>query len=400
MAQGDGSTVPVHRWQEPETAGDASGRRRSLAGACVAHMLHDGYTDLLYVLLPVWQKEYGLSFTGLAVIRCPYYGTMGGLQVPAAGATARLGSRLTLVWASLVAAAGFEVMALPGGIAALALGLLLAGLGSSAQHPQASLLVSQAYGQAGRRPLGIYNFAGDLGKAAFPPVVALLLGVMAWRPILRLMAVAGVAVAVALLPMLPRRPVIAAPDQAGGAGSAGRSGFGLLLAVGGLDTATRMGYLLFLPFLLHGKEAAGATVGFGFAAVFAGGALGKAACGALGDRFGVVRSVIATEVATTVLIVATQLLPLGATLVLLPVLGIVLNGTSSLLYATVPELAPRGDTRRAFAVFYTAVIGAGALAPIAYGELGDRVGQLFGVLAAGLTALSTVPLVWRLRRLV
>ena len=398
MAQGDGSTVPVHRWQEREAAGGASGRRRSLAGACVAHMLHDGYTDLLYVLLPVWQKEYGLSFTGLAVIRCLYYGTMGMLQVPAAGATARLGSRLTLVWASLVAAAGFEVMALPGGLAALALGLLLAGLGSSAQHPQASLLVSQAYGQAARRPLGIYNFAGDLGKAAFPPVVALLLGVMAWRPILRLMALAGVAVAVALLPMLPRRPVVAAAHQARGAGSAARTGFGLLLAVGGLDTATRMGYLLFLPFLLHAKGAAGATVGFGFAALFAGGALGKAACGALGDRFGVVRSVIATEVATAVLIVTTGLLPLDAALVLLPVLGIVLNGTSSLLYATVPELAPRGDTRRAFAVFYTAVIGSGALAPIAYGGLGDRIGPSFGVLAAGLTALSIVPLVWRLRR--
>ncbi len=398
MAQGDGSTVPVHWWRKREAAGDASGRRRSLVGACVAHMLHDGYTDLLYVLLPVWQKEYGLSFTGLAVIRCLYYGTMGGLQVPAAGATARLGSRRTLVWASLVAAAGFGMMSLPDGITVLALGLLLGGLGSSAQHPQASLLVSQAYGRAARRPLGIYNFAGDLGKATFPPMVALLLGVMAWRPVLRLMAAAGVVVALALLPMLPRRPVVATADPAAGAGPVDRSGFGLLLAVGGLDTATRMGYLLFLPFLLHGKGAAGATVGFGFAALFTGGALGKAACGALGDRFGVVRSVIATEVATTMLIVVTQLLPLGATLALLPVLGIVLNGTSSLLYATVPELAPRGDTRRAFAVFYTAVIGSGALAPIAYGGLGDHVGQPFGVLAAGLTALSTVPLVWRLRR--
>ncbi len=378
-----------------------SGRSRSLAGACVAHMLHDGYTDLLYVLLPVWQKEFGLSFTGLALIRCLYYGTMGGLQVPAARATTGLGSRSTLVWASLIAAAGFGVMAGPGGgMATLALGLMVAGLGSSAQHPQASLLVSQAYGQAARRPLGIYNFAGDLGKAAFPPVVALLLGVMAWRPTLRLMALVGVAAALALLAVLPRQPVGAAADEAPGAGDASRSGFGLLLAVGALDTATRMGYLLFLPFLLHAKGAAGATIGFGFAAVFAGGALGKAACGALGDRFGVVPSVIATEVATTVLIVTTLLLPLGATLTLLPLLGIVLNGTSSLLYATVPELAPRGDAGRAFAVFYTAVIVSGALAPVAYGGLGDQAGQSLGVLASGLTALSTVPLILGLRRLI
>ncbi len=398
MAQGDGSTSLVHERREGSAVDVPSGRRRSLAGACVAHMLHDGYTDLLYVLLPVWQKEFGLSFTGLAVIRCLYYGTMGGLQVPAIRATTRLGSRLTLAWASLVAAGGFLVMALPGGMAPLVAGLVLAGLGSSAQHPHASLVVSQAYGRAARRPLGIYNFAGDLGKAAFPPVVALLLTVMAWRPTLRLMALVGVGMALALLPLLSRQPACAPTDDRPGAGSTDRSGFGLLLAVGALDTATRMGYLLFLPFLLHEKGAAGATVGFGFAALFAGGALGKAACGWLGDRFGVVWSVIATEVATTMLIVVTGRLPLDATLVLLPLLGIVLNGTSSLLYATVPELAPRGDASRAFAVFYTAVIGSGALAPIAYGALGDHVGQWFGILASGLTALSTVPLIFGLRR--
>ena len=96
------------------------------------------------------------------------------------------------------------------------------------------------------------------------------------------------------------------------------------------------------------------------------------------------------------LIVATQLLPLEAMLMLLPLLGIVLNGTSSLLYATVPELAP-GNTGRAFAVFYTAVIGSAAVAPIGYGSLGDHSGQSFGILASGLTALSTVPLILGLR---
>ncbi len=34
-----------------------SPQRRNLAGACLAHMLHDGYTDQLYALLPVWQPK-------------------------------------------------------------------------------------------------------------------------------------------------------------------------------------------------------------------------------------------------------------------------------------------------------------------------------------------------------
>ena len=38
-----------------------SPQRRNLAGACLAHMLHDGYTDQLYALLPVWQSQVGLA---------------------------------------------------------------------------------------------------------------------------------------------------------------------------------------------------------------------------------------------------------------------------------------------------------------------------------------------------
>ena len=145
----------------------SSPQRRNLAGACLAHMLHDGYTDQLYVLLPVWQSDFGLSYAGLAVLRALYSGTMGGLQVPGDRLIARLGPRLALALATLVAAAGYLVMALPLGFSGLCAGLILAGIGSSVQHPRASLLVTNTYGKASRGPLGIYNFAGDLGKAAF-----------------------------------------------------------------------------------------------------------------------------------------------------------------------------------------------------------------------------------------
>jgi MFS transporter, FSR family, fosmidomycin resistance protein len=46
-----------------------SAQRRNLFGACLAHLLHDGYTDQLYALLPIWQTDFGLSYAGLAVVR-------------------------------------------------------------------------------------------------------------------------------------------------------------------------------------------------------------------------------------------------------------------------------------------------------------------------------------------
>jgi MFS family permease len=84
-------------------------------------------------------------------------------------------------------------------------------------------------------------------------------------------------------------------------------------------------------------------------------------------------------------------------LVCLPLLGMVLNGTSSVLYGTVPELAPQGNPGRAFAWFYTSVIGSGALAPIAYGTIADHSSQMIGILSAACTALVIVPLVLSLR---
>ena len=373
-----------------------SPERRSLAGACLAHFLHDGYTDQLYALLPVWQPEFGLSYAGLAMVRALYYGTMGGLQIPADRFAARLSPRIALALATLIAAAGFLVMALPLGFAGLCAGLVLAGVGSSVQHPRASLLVTNTFGKAARGPLGIYNFSGDLGKAAFPAIVALLVPVIAWRPVVGLMSLIGIAIAGGLLAVLPRGHAGGAAKDKEDVGGDGR-GFGLLLTIGAFDTATRMGYLLFLPFLLHEKGGTAATTGIGLALLFAGGALGKACCGWLGQRIGVVWSVIATETATALLMAATLALPLSATLVVLPLLGMVLNGTSSVLYGTVPELARKGEVGRAFALFYTGVIGAGGLAPIAYGAIADHSDTTVGVIAAALTAAMIVPLVMLLQ---
>jgi MFS family permease len=360
-------------------------------------MLHDGYTDQLYALLPVWQSQFGLSYAGLAVVRSLYYGTMGGLQVPGNKLVAGLGPRAALALATLIAAAGFLVTALPCGFPGLCIGLLLGGIGSSVQHPCASLLVTNTYGDASRGPLGVYNFSGDLGKAIFPAVVALLLPVVAWRPVVGVMAFVGLVIAVALLALVPRQPFIAPVEDKSTARKRGGSGFGLLLTIGALDTATRMGYLLFLPFLLHARSKTGAVVGLGLALLFIGGALGKAVCGWLGEHLGVVWSVIATEAATTLLIAATLTLPLAPMLAVLPLLGIALNGTSSVLYGTVPDLAPKGDIGQGFALFYTGVIGAGGLAPIAYGAIADHSNRTVGILAAALTATVIIPLALALR---
>ena len=375
-----------------------SSARKTLAVAGFAHALHDGYTDLIYVLLPVWQAEFALGYGMLALLRGLYTGAMASLQVPAGRLAEWCGGRLVLALGTALAGLGYALAGLSGGLIGLGAGLLVSGAGSSSQHPIASAAVSRAYGAAARGPLGTYNFTGDLGKAAVPALTALLLTVMPWRQTLWLLAIVGVAAGIAivlLMPAIRSAPSGAPRSQAHGGG---RGGFALLFAIGVLDSGVRMGFLTFLPFLLAAKGASLPTIGFALALVFIGGAAGKFACGWLGARLGVLPTVLLTEGGTAAFILAILFLPLVASLLVLPLLGIMLNGTSSVLYGTVPELAPPERTERAFALFYTGTVGSGALSPVLYGFLGDIVGVNWATVATAVAALATFPLAFALAR--
>jgi MFS family permease len=171
----------------------------------------------------------------------------------------------------------------------------------------------------------------------------------------------------------------------------------VLLSIGMLDSATRMGFLLFLPFVLTAKGASLPTIGLALTLVFAGGAAGKLVCAFIGARIGVVATVCLTEGLTTLGILALLPLPLEFAMLLLPVIGIALNGTSSVLYGSVPELVEPAKRARAFSIFYTGTIGAGAAAPAIYGLLGDAVSVPIALMAVAGVCLITLPLALVLR---
>jgi MFS family permease len=254
----------------------------------------------------------------------------------------------------------------------LAAAMLLGGTGSATQHPLASASVARAYdGRGTRAALGTYNFSGGLGKMALPAAIAWLLVFMLWR---HAVGVLGLMVAAAVLLLLPGGPRLPAGsgeqpstslDAAAVATPAPRrSAFPLLLAIGILDSGTRMGFLAFLPFVLRAKGTPTPMIGVALTLIFAGGAAGKLVCGLLGARLGVLRAVVMTEVATALGIFALAPLPLYGALACLPLIGVALNGTSSVLYGTVPELVTPARREQAFGLFYTGTIGGGAIAPV------------------------------------
>src|SRR5476649_1542721 len=75
-------SVPPVSQADPAGQPASPSRSRVLWLSCVAHALHDGYTDMIYVLLPVWQADFGLDYGALALLRGVYAGTMATLQLP------------------------------------------------------------------------------------------------------------------------------------------------------------------------------------------------------------------------------------------------------------------------------------------------------------------------------
>jgi MFS family permease len=378
--------------------------RRAAGVACGAHALHDGYTDLIVVMLPIWQAEFGLGYGELGLMRGLFAGTMATFQIPAGLFAERLGTPVVLAGGTALAGLGYCLAGASAGFALLLVALVIGGLGASTQHPLASALIARAFaGARSMKALGTYNFAGDIGKMTVPAVVSVMLVAMPWRPVLALIGACGLVAAAAIYLWTPRYGAerkAAASDVAGDvATSAGqyRFAYPVLLSIGVLDSATRMGFLLFLPFVLTQKGASLPTIGLALTLVFAGGAAGKLVCAFIGARIGAIATVWLTEGLTAAVIVALLPLPLEAALVLLPLIGIALNGTSSVLYGSVPALVTPEWRARAFSIFYTGTIGSGAIAPVLYGLVGDLLGVPAALLVVAGVVTLTLPLSLALR---
>ena len=386
----------------------ARSRRATLGTCCATHFVHDGFSDVIYLLLPLWQAEFALSLTQVGLIKSLYTGAMASSQVPAGFLAERWGERGLVAAGTAVTALGFIALGLAGGVATLVLVLMIAGAGSGTQHPLCASVVSRAYEGGGMRAvLGIYNFSGDLGKMAVPALAGLVVAGLGWRWATTGYGSIGLLAALAVFLLLgalgagapPRLPRIRAGHAEGGRGWGIRDGRGFraLSAIEVVDGATRTAFLTFLPFLLIAKGAGVETVGLALALVFGGGAAGKFLCGLLAERAGLIRTVILTEIITGGGILLLLPLSLGTSMALLPLIGMGLSGTSSVLYGTLAEFVTPERRSRGFGLFYTLGIGGGAVAPAVFGVFSDLVGVTVTLVAIGLFALTTIPLARSLR---
>lgn len=378
----------------------AASRKRTLFTCSAVHVVHDGLADLTYVLLPLLAQSFGLSLSQVGLIRGAHRTAMAALQVPAGLLAERVGERNLLALGTMVTGVAFLALGHAAGFLAILTALFFAGVGSSVQHPAASSILSRAYPAEGRRAaLGAYNFAGDVGKFSFGAIVSLsLLAGMGWQAPLFAFGVLALAAAAAVMwAVAPPRAAQATPRSSAAIAKSGwgirdSRGFTLLCLIEIVDASTRAGFLTFIAFLLISGGLDNAWAASAVPLVFIGGMAGKLACGMLAERLGVVRMIIVTEVLTAGGIFAVVLLPPTAAFFILPLLGVVLQGTSSVLYATVGEFVEQDRLPRSFGLFYTVGSVCGIAAPLGFGFLGDRFGVAAAIASMGALTLLALPL--------
>src|SRR6202521_4893638 len=178
---------------------------RAFGVACGAHALHDGYTDLVYIMLPIWQKEFGISYAAIGLLRTCFSGTLAALQIPSGLLSERYGTALVLSLGTALVGVAYCVAGMSTGFVMLVAALLLGGAGASTQHPLASSLVARAFsGPRSLKALGTYNFAGDIGKMTLPATLSLMLLALAWRPALAILGCLGLVLAAVIFVVTPR----------------------------------------------------------------------------------------------------------------------------------------------------------------------------------------------------
>ncbi|MBM4308506.1 MAG: MFS transporter [Deltaproteobacteria bacterium] len=376
-------------------------RFRSLLSFSAFHFLDDGFTDSLYLLLPFIAAELNLSFSQVGLLKGIFSGSTGLFQFPLSLLGEKIGELIVIAFGTFGLAIGFLILSRLHTFPAILMTLIFAKASGAGQHGLSSSILSRFYEVSGRRAaMGTYNFSGDLGKICIPFTLTIMINLWDWRQAVFTLSIIGVVVGAVLYILVPKEKEypwlfphlkIATPEKRGW-GIKNRKNFSALLSIGIIDISARNVLLTFLPFLLLQKGIPITQLGFALTLLFVGGAIGKFACGVLAEWFGIIPMVVGTEILSFAGILSLIWLPSSLIWVVLPFIGIVLNGTSSVLYATVAEIFSPESRSRGYGLYYAITLGIGAISPMVFGLFSDSMGLTFTIIIISLMVLFTIPL--------
>lgn len=342
--------------------------RLSLISA--AHLMNDLYGNLLTSLMPYLVLQGRITTTLAGFILLVYLLGSSVLQ-PLFGLFAdQSGRRVFAVLGPIGVGIGACAVGWAPNAAVLFALAALAGVGTSAFHPQAASMVDRVGSHSKGWSMSLFSMGGNLGFA-FGPILAAGIAVVGlhWSP---LAIFPGIALTVLLARSMPSVDRAATRRRARDLLTAARghwSQLNLIVSVIATRSAAQYALIIFLPLYYH-ERGLSAELGSlsAFVLSFAG-AIGGIIGGAASDRYGRKLVVVASLIASAPLLLASLLIEGPFVWPLLALSGITLLASNSVTVVQGQELLPENTG-----------IASGLTLGLGFG--------LSGVIASALTTLS------------
>jgi FSR family fosmidomycin resistance protein-like MFS transporter len=386
------------------TSGASGGfsNRMTLGLACFAHFVNDTYSSFIYPLLPLISLRLDLS-PSQAFWLIPVYALFSNLLQPVYGLISdrwlRRGFALS---GPLLSAVFLSAMGVSNSFFALAMLLVVGGVGVGIFHPQAAAIAAHASGERRRIGMSMFSAAGTLGTAFGPLIVTRMIeyrGVET-TPWLALFGVAAVAFLFWSLPPLekPSAAQLRANAEAGGLARALQLASGpllLLYIVTVIRAGTQILVNSYYPFLLKGQGASLGTIGDVLTIFLFAGGIGGLSGGFIAERVGGRAVTIFSGLLSGPFLIAGFLLPGTFGLSMLAIGGCLLGATIPVNVAMAQELVPQ-RTATISALMMGFAWGVGSLAPRLFEPLTSYIGGYRGVMiiAAVMTIMSAGLAMW------
>jgi MFS family permease len=348
------------------------------------HFLSHFYSLCLPPLFLAWKSAFDVSFAEVGLAVALMSGAAAICQTPVGFLVDRYGARRFLIGGALLMSLCITSMGFATSFWQILVLAPLSGLGNSVFHPADYAILSGSVDKDRvGRSFALHTFSGNLGFAAAPPVMALLLVAIGWRASLILVGLLGIPVAISIIlqssilrDQARHDPAHAAPSLSGRELLMSRTmllffGFFLLGSMAGAGVQS------WLITVLHAVK--GMTLEIASSALtayMAGSTAGVLVGGWFADahKRHVLAFAVVLTIASAMLTLAVDWLPVAglAVVALMFASGLALGASRTPRDVMLKDAAPPGQIGKVFGFVSAGLPLGSALTPVPFGFLIDR----------------------------
>ena len=385
-----------------------SKNNKVLLFSCFNHVISDLYFAVMYPLLPYIAITYELSYTQTGLIKTVFDSGAALIQFPAGLLSDTISEFWLIGIANVWVGIGIVLMSLATSNNIFMLIAFFTGLGGGVQHPVGSRFISR-HTDSNKlfTAIGTLNFSGDIGKIIAPIIVALIAVSYGWQTCLFFIGVTGIPLTIASIfinksiskktkqnedsqqnkSIINNTKIISHVD----------SQFILLMLAGFCDSIVRTATLTFIPFVFITKGMSTLKTSLIFTLLYSGGALGKFSSGWLSDKYNPFNIIAGTKLLVCILIPVILFCNITIGTILIFILGIGLNGTSSVLYGIVAKISSPETRGKSYGIYYTSTEVGVAIAPVLFGFMADTYSLNFSMIGISIISLLVIFLSIKIR---